>query len=166
MRISNNIYFTQVFGGTMSDVTNRLGLPTFISDYAWDGTSVNAVSQAASVTSGALLVSLANGNIAIDPATQSVHGSSLMTFGVPVNVCTLNVLSAQLYSMQAAASAGPVKVEIVNNSSVVAVRFFNSAFPNTDMVFPTGFVVSGTVDIVMTNLYSDTQTGYATIFYN
>lgn len=166
MRISNNIYFTQVFGGTMSDVTNRLGLPTFISDYNWDGTNANAVSQAASVTSGALLVSLANGNIAFDPATQSAHGSALMPFNVPTPVCTLSVVSAQLYSMQASASAGPVKVEILNNSSVVAVRFFNSAFPNTDMTFPTGFVVSGTVDIVMTNLYSETQTGYATIFYN
>jgi len=53
----------------------------------------------------------------------------------------------------------------VYNSNPVVVRFFNSAFPNTDMVFPTGFVFSGNMQIRMTNLYSEAQTGYATLFY-
>jgi hypothetical protein len=148
----------------MSDITNRLGLPTFISNYSWDGSSTTAISQVANVTSGALLVSLTDSTIVVDPATQSAFGSANMVFNTPVTVCTVNAVG-QLYSLQAAATAGPVKVELQQNGSPVVVRFFNSAYPNTDMAFPTGFTFSGTLDIVMTNLYSDTQTGYATIFY-
>lgn len=148
----------------MSDVTNRLGLPTFLSNYAWDGSSSTAVSQVANVTSGALLVSLTDTSIVIDPATQSVFGSANMPNNTPTSVCTLTGFG-QLYSLQAAATAGPVKVELQQNGSPVVVRFFNSSYPNTDMTFPTGFTFSGTLDIVMTNLYSETQTGYASIFY-
>ena len=149
----------------MSDITNRLGLPTFISNYSWDGSSATAISQVANVTSGALLVSLTDSTIVVDPATQVAFGSANMPFNVPVVVCTLTNVG-QLYSLQASASAGPVKVELQQNGSPVVVRFFNSAYPNTDMAFPTGFTFSGTLDIVMTNLYSETQTGYATIFYS
>jgi len=150
----------------MSDITNRLGLPTFISSYDWDGSNAEAQFLTANVSSGALLVSLTDSSVVVDPATKSTHGNANMPFNTPTTVCTLSVTGAQLYTIQAAASAGPVKVELLNNSTPVVVRFFNSAFPNTDMTFPTGFVVSGTLDIVMTNLYSETQTGYATIFYN
>ena len=149
----------------MSDITNRIGLPIIISDFNWDGSSSSAGNLAATVTSGALLVSLTDASIAIDPATKTAHGSTNMPFNTPTTVCSLTVPTGQLYSMQASASAGPVKVEVVNNSTTIVVRFFNSAFPNTDMTFPTGFVFSGTMEIKMTNLYSETQTGYATLFY-
>jgi hypothetical protein len=149
----------------MSDVTNRLGLPIFISDYSWDGSSLEAQSLAATVTSGALLVSLTDSSIQVDPATKAQHGYDVMPFDVPTLITTLTVAKGQLYSIQAAATAGPVKVSVVNNTDTIAVRFFNSAFPNTDMAFPTGFVFSGTLSIYMTNLYEQAQTGYATIFY-
>ncbi len=148
----------------MSDITNRLGLPTYITDFNWDGSSATAISQAANVTSGALLVSLSDSSIVIDPATQGTFGSANMPFNTPTTVCTVNA-AGQLYSLQASATAGPVKVELQQNGAPVVVRFFNSAYPNTDMTFPTGFIFSGTLDIVMTNLYSEAQTGYATIFY-
>lgn len=149
----------------MSDITNRIGLPIIISDHNWDGSNSSAPNLAATVTSGALLVSLTDASIAVDPATKSIYGNANMPFNTPTTILSLNVSSSQLYSMQASATAGPVKVELVYNSNPVVVRFFNSAFPNTDMVFPTGFVFSGNMQIRMTNLYSEAQTGYATLFY-
>ena len=149
----------------MSDITNRLGLPIFISDYNWDGTSSTAISQAATVTSGALLVSLTDSSIQVDPATLAAYGSASMPFNTSTLITEVTVPQGQLYSIQASATAGPVKVAVVSNSATIAVRFFNSAYPNTDMAFPTGFVFSGTMQIYMTNLYEQTQTGYATIFY-
>lgn len=151
-------------GAKMSDITNRLGLPTFISDYTWDGSNASANNQVVNVTSGALSVALTDGSIDINPATSTQFGSAVMPSNTPTTVCTLSTFG-ELYSIQASASAGPVKVELQKNGLPVVVRFFNSAFPNTDMTFPTGYTFSGTLDIVMTNLYSESQTGYASIFY-
>jgi hypothetical protein len=47
----------------MSDITNRIGLPIIISDHNWDGSNSSAPNLAATVTSGALLVSLTDASI-------------------------------------------------------------------------------------------------------
>lgn len=161
----------------MTDLS-KVGLPTFISDFDWDGTSSGAVSSVANVTSGALHVKVADGSTSIHPADASVVNAQLLMSGstAATSIASLNIsagTSVDLYSISASASAGPCKVEVVKQtiSGALVTKFFNSANPSVDFNWPTGFKVEGgmagdNVTVQITNFTGLQQTAYASIFYH
>jgi hypothetical protein len=161
----------------MTDLS-KVGLPTFISDYGWDGTSSGAVSSVANVTSGKLHVHIDGGSTSIQPADYSVVNAQLLMSGSTGStpITTLNIApntSVDLYSINASASAGPCKVELLKNtvSGAFTTKFFNSANPSVDFSWPTGFRVSAgpsgeTISVTITNFTGLQQTAYASIFYH
>ena len=161
----------------MTDLS-KVGLPTFISDFGWDGTTSGAVSSVANVTSGALHVKVAGGSTSIQPADASVVNAQLLMSGSTgaTSIASLNIsagTSVDLYSISASASAGPCKVEVIKQtiSGALVTKFFNSANPSADFSWPTGFKVEGgmsgdNVSIQITNFTGLQQTAYASIFYH
>jgi hypothetical protein len=161
----------------MTDIS-KVGLPTFISDFGWDGTSSGAVSSVAHVTSGALHVQVAGGSTSIQPADATVVNAQLLFSGSTgsTSITSLNIAagaSVDLYSISASASAGPCKVELVKQtvSGALITKFFNSSNPSVDFTWPTGFKVEGgmagdNVSVKITNFTGLQQTAYASIFYH
>jgi len=161
----------------MTDIS-KVGLPTFISDFGWNGTSSGALSSVAHVTSGALLVQVADGSNSIQPADAAVVNAQLLMSGSTgsTTITSLNIAagsSVDLYSISASASAGPCKVELIKQttSGAIITKFFNSSNPSVDFSWPTGFKIEGgiageNVSVNVTNFTGLQQTAYASIFYH
>lgn len=156
----------------MADIS-KVGLPTYLSDYSYEGDPATAPSLVASVTNGALLV------------TGTVVASNLDGSATLVNLFDTNTLATEvtgtiasttvsaldefyLESILASASAGPCKVIVQNISgagtATNAVTFFSSANLSSQISFhDTLRFTDSTVQVCITNKAGDTQSVYANI---
>ena len=169
----------------MADIS-KVGLPTYLSDYSYEGDPSTATSLVAQVTAGALLVT---GTVVATPnGTYSVVVTDIMPgdadstlvneynnivvnaddTGTIVSKVISNLNNFYLSSIVASASAGPCKVVVRNISGAGtvtnAVTFFSSANPMNQINFPTNLkLTNSTLQVCVTNLAGANQDVYATV---
>jgi hypothetical protein len=141
----------------MADVVNTFGMPITLAGPVL----VSGLPSYASVISGKLLVTDGNN----DKTVVNQYGTAANVTSGSIGVAATYYSSGQflLKSVQASASAGPCKVQVLVNSGVLATSFFSSINPSVNIEFSDGYLVSGTVGCIIQNNNPNTQDVYANI---
>lgn len=156
----------------MADIS-KVGLPTYLSDYSFEGDPSTAPSLVANITNGALLIT---GTVVASNLDGSVTLVNLFDTTTLANETTGTLISKTispsesfyLSSIMGSASAGPCKVIVqsINGSGTAtnAVSFFSSANLSSQVSFhETLQFTDTTVQVCLANNAGNTQSVYANL---
>lgn len=156
----------------MADIS-KVGLPTYLSDYSYEGDPATAPSLVANVTNGALLITGTVVASNLDGSATLVNSFDTSTLATETTgtIVSKTVSAGEnfyLHSILASASAGPCKVILQNvtgaGTATNAVTFFSSANLSSQISFhDTLRFTNSTVQVCITNKAGETQSVYANI---